>query len=97
MSRRSRLSVALVGCGRIAQVHQQYLAEIPEAELVAVCDADAAARSAMSARAAVPAYASFDELLRCAAPQVVHIVTPPPTHAPLALRALASGAHVFIE
>jgi len=45
----------------------------------------------------VPAYASVDDLLRCAAPQVVHIVTPPPTHAPLALRALETGAHVFIE
>ena len=97
MSEPSRLSVALVGCGRIAQVHQQYLAEIPEAELVAVCDGEPQARSAMSARVGVPAYASIDELLPRAAPRVVHILTPPPTHANLALRALEADAHVFIE
>jgi len=97
MSLSSRVSVALVGCGRIAQVHQQYLAAVPEAELVAVCDADGRARTAMSGRAAVPAYATVEELLRCASPQVVHILTPPPTHAPLALQALEAGAHVFIE
>jgi predicted dehydrogenase len=97
MSERTRLAVALIGCGRIAHVHQQYLAGIPEAELVAVCDADAQARSTMSQRAAVPAYGSVEELLRCAAPQVVHVLTPPSTHAPLALEALEAGAHVFIE
>jgi predicted dehydrogenase len=92
-----RLSVALVGCGRIAQVHQQYLAEVPEAELVAVCDGDPTARTAMSGRAAVPAYSTLEEMLRCATPQVVHILTPPPTHAALAMTALAAGAHVLIE
>ncbi|MBI4514420.1 MAG: Gfo/Idh/MocA family oxidoreductase [Deltaproteobacteria bacterium] len=91
------MTAALIGCGRIAQVHQQYLATVPEAELVAVCDADAGARAAMSARAAVPPYASLEQLLAAAAPQVVHILTPPPTHAPLALQALAAGAHVLIE
>ncbi len=97
MSLSSRVSVALLGCGRIAQVHQQYLAAVPEAELVAVCDADVRARTAMSARAAVPAYATVEELLRCASPQVVHVLTPPSTHAALARQALEAGAHVFIE
>ncbi|HVN86599.1 MAG TPA: Gfo/Idh/MocA family oxidoreductase [Candidatus Binatia bacterium] len=97
MSEWSRRSVALVGCGRIADVHRQYLATVPQAELIAVCDADPQARRAMSARAAVPAYASLDDLLRCAAPHVVHIVTPPPTHAALAMQALEGGAHVLVE
>ena len=35
----------------------------------------------------------FDE----ARPEVVHILTPPQTHASLALRALDAGCHVFVE
>lgn len=97
MPQSSRVSVALIGCGRIAHVHQQYLAEVPEVEVVAVCDRDPAARALMSGRALAPAYAEVDEMLRCAAPQVVHILTPPSTHASLALLALDAGAHVFVE
>jgi predicted dehydrogenase len=97
MVQSSRLTVALLGCGRIAQVHQRYLAEVPEAELVAVCDADAGAGSTLAGRAATPVYASLDEMLRCAAPEVVHVLTPPATHAKLALRVLEAGAHVLIE
>lgn len=92
-----RLAVALVGCGRIAVVHQQYLSTIREAELVAVCDADPDARSRMSARAIVPAYDSVEQMLRCAAPEVVHVLTPPSTHAEIGRQVLGSGAHALIE
>ena len=35
-----RLRTALVGCGKVGQIHAQALATLPESEFVAVCDVD---------------------------------------------------------
>lgn len=52
-------------------------------------------------RALLPADAlvvpSADDLLERAKPDVVHIVTPPGTHASLAAQALRAGSHVYVE
>lgn len=39
----------------------------------------------------------LDDLFAQARPDVVHIVTPPHTHGPLARAALTAGAHVYVE
>ena len=41
--------------------------------------------------------ADVDELLQDVKPDVVHIVTPPGTHAELAQRAIEAGCHVYVE
>jgi predicted dehydrogenase/nucleoside-diphosphate-sugar epimerase len=51
-------------------------------------------------QAIVPGAAGFDSpeaLLESIRVDVVHICTPPATHAPLALRALQAGSHVYVE
>jgi predicted dehydrogenase len=93
----ARLRVALIGCGRIARVHRAYLQGIPQVELVGVCDSDAAARSAFAAGSSLPAFASVAELLERARPDAVHVLTPPATHAPLALELLKQGVNVLVE
>ena len=92
-----RLRVALVGCGRIAQAHCGYLRQIPEVELVGACDVNPAGREAFTNRWQLPSYADVDELLSAARPHVVHVVTPPATHAPLAIQLLNAGMHVLVE
>lgn len=92
-----RVRVALVGCGRIARVHRTYLAELPEVELVGLCDVDEAARNAFAAAVNLPAYPTIAELLEHAKPQVVHVLTPPATHAPLARELLSGGVNVLVE
>jgi predicted dehydrogenase len=89
--------VALVGCGRIARVHRSYLAELPEVELVGLCDVDETARQAFAAEVNLPAYGTLSELVSQAKPQVVHVLTPPATHAPLALELLNAGVNVLVE
>jgi predicted dehydrogenase len=92
------LRVAIVGCGQIADAHLQELRYVPTAEVVAVCDqypelADQAAR-----RFSVPeSFSDLDELLDRARPDVVHLTTPPHTHAALACRLLEAGVHVYVE
>ena len=92
-----RLRVALVGCGRIAQTHCGYLRQLPHVELVGACDLNPASREAFTARWQLPSYAEVDELLAAAWPDAVHVVTPPSTHAPLAVQLLDAGVHVLVE
>jgi len=65
--------------------------------LVGACDVNPAGREAFTSRWQLPSYAEVDELLDAAQPQVVHVVTPPSTHAPLAIRLLNAGVHVLVE
>jgi predicted dehydrogenase len=66
--------------------------------LVAVADPSDAAQAAM--RAIVPNVRRFttpDELLAGEHPDVVHIITPPASHASLARAALKAGSHIYVE
>lgn len=93
----SRVRVALVGCGRIARVHQAYLRELASVELVGACDSDAGARSAFSSETGLATFASIEELVANGKPAAAHILTPPATHAPLAIKLLDAGVNVLIE
>jgi predicted dehydrogenase len=92
-----RLRVALVGCGRIAQTHCGYLRQLPQVELVGACDVNPAVREAFTSRWQLPSYADVDELLSAAQPHVAHVVTPPATHAAVAIQLLNAGVHVLVE
>ena len=97
MSLPSRIRVALLGCGRIAHVHCGYLRQLAQVEFAGACDSNRAAREAFTARWQAPTYADVDELLAAAQPDVVHVLTPPATHASLAIHLLESGVHVLVE
>lgn len=97
MTAATRIRVALLGCGRIAHVHCGYLRQIPQVELAGACDLSRDSREQLTARWQVPTYADIDELLSAAQPDVVHVITPPATHASLAIQLLAAGVHVLVE
>ena len=77
-----RLRVAGVGAGYFSQFHLQGWRSIPEVELVGWCDKDVTRVKGM------PAYASLEQMLEKARPDLVDIVTPPETHLEL-VRAVA--------
>lgn len=92
------LSTALIGCGAIAHEHMRYLERSPLTRVVAVCDASRAAGRYFQERFGIPsAFTEVSELLRTARPDVVHVLTPPKTHAAIVEAALQAGAHVFCE
>lgn len=93
----ARLRVGLIGCGRIARVHRAYLQGIESVELIGVCDTDPAARSAFAAECGLPEFASVAELVEHGRAEVAHVLTPPATHAPLALELLRAGVNVLVE
>ncbi|HEY6748320.1 MAG TPA: Gfo/Idh/MocA family oxidoreductase [Mycobacteriales bacterium] len=90
------LRVAVVGCGYWGSKHARVLHTLDEVEQVVHVDA-CRDRLAGLARA-FPSAASFGTLAE-ALPRVdaVVIATPPTTHVPLALSALAAGKHVLVE
>jgi len=98
MSRPGTLAVAVVGCGQIADAHLNAIRSAPGARTVAVCDQYSDLARQAAERFGVPAtFTDFDRLLAHVRPDVVHITTPPQTHAALACQALAAGAHVYVE
>lgn len=92
------MKVALIGAGRIGQVHAQYIREQPGIEQLVVCDREAGVAARVGAR--FGAQATFDDvaaMLEAVHPDVVHVCTPPALHVAPALLALEAGAHVLVE
>lgn len=93
-----RLRVAIVGCGKIADAHAAQIRALPGCELVAVCDREELMARQLADRFAVErCFTDVDDLLRGAAPDVVHITTPPQSHFEITRRCLEHGAHVYVE
>src|SRR5436190_16682550 len=92
------LKIALIGCGQIADAHLQEIRKISGAEAVAVCDRYADLARQAAARFDVPqSFDDADRMLAEVRPDVVHVTTPPQTHAALGLKVLAAGSHLYME
>jgi predicted dehydrogenase len=92
------VKAAVVGTGNIARQHLAALKELPGVSIAAVCDLSRTAAEATAERFGVPRwYTDHRSLLDDAAPDVVHVTTPPHAHLPVALDALDAGAHVVVE
>ncbi len=95
---RTRIRVAMLGCGQIADAHLSQLQRIKFVDIVAVCDAYEDLAYQAAARFKIPTYfTNVQEMLRVTQPDVVHIATPAHTHAALAKQLLESGCHVYVE
>ena len=93
-----RIRIAIVGCGRIADLQcQGYLAH-PGAEIAAVCDVDEAlARRRAAEWGASRVYTDFEALLRDPEIDAVDIATPHHLHAEQAIAALRAGKGVSLQ
>jgi predicted dehydrogenase/nucleoside-diphosphate-sugar epimerase len=93
-----KLRVALLGGGKMAVQHAAAVRHCDAAQLVAVTDpalSPAELRERFGAE--VAAFTDAAQMLREIRPDVVHVVTPPRTHASLAISCLEAGAHVYVE
>ena len=92
------LRVALIGSGKMGQHHLKAINASGMAKVVGVADP---AASADDLAAILPTDAivvsSAAELFERARPDIVHIVTPPGTHAELARQAIEAGCHIYVE
>ena len=92
-----RLRTALVGCGKVGQIHAQALALIPESEFVAACDVDLPRATSFATRFGVKPFSDVPRMLDECGVQAVCIATPHPLHAEPAIEAARAGVHVLVE
>jgi predicted dehydrogenase len=92
------LRVAIVGCGKAAENHVAEIKKLSNVSLLAACDSEPLMAEQFCLRQGVGAsYTDFEQLLAEQRPDVVHIATPPQSHADLALTAIENGCHVMVE
>ena len=92
------MKAALIGAGQIARQHLACLRELPEVEVVGVCDLSRAMAESAAERFGVAGwFTDHRVMLDAVRPDVVHVTTPPTSHYFLAMAALDAGAHVVLE
>ena len=91
------LRIAVLGCGRIGQMHAANVARHPRAKLVAVYDVNREAAERVAKAQSVTAAASAEEIFSSANVDAVLIATATPTHADYIELAVASGKAAICE
>jgi predicted dehydrogenase len=89
------IKVAVIGAGHVGEHHARLYRELPDAELVAVCDTDAARAAAIAAREGAEAATDFRGLLGKV--EAVSIAVPTVHHHTVARAFLEAGADVLVE
>jgi predicted dehydrogenase len=92
------IKVAIIGCGKIAEVHAAILQTVRDCRIVGVCDTEELMAKQLYERFPVERYFSrVHDLLGDAHPDVVHITTPPQRHFDLGTTCLEAGCHIYVE
>lgn len=93
----ARLRVAIVGAGYVATHHLAALSRLDFVDLVGLCDSNLDAAQALAKRFGIARVAATLGELADAKPNVVYVLTPPASHATLAIQAMDMGCHVLVE
>ena len=92
------LTIALVGCGGIAQAHWRGIqAHVPQLRVTATVDTDPARAAAMAEQTGGQPFTSLEAALEQGDFAAVDIMLPHNQHEAAAVRAFAAGKHVVLE
>ena len=92
------LGVGLVGAGVIARRHMLAVNRLPDCRVVAICDKDERRAATVAHEWGIDRhYSEFSEMLDAETPSVVAILTPPQSHAELAVESLRRNVNTLIE
>jgi predicted dehydrogenase len=98
MTTSQKLRHVVIGVGaNIFPLHKTALAQLPEAELVGVADINPESGQRRADELGVPFYQDHQVMLADLKPDVTSVITPHPSHAPLAIDAFNAGSHVLVE
>ena len=90
-----KLKIAVVGVGYLGKFHVQKYAQLPESELVAVCDSNAEVAQTIADEHGVAVHTDYNELIGKV--DAVSIVVPTQKHYEVAKVFLENGVHVLLE
>jgi UDP-N-acetyl-2-amino-2-deoxyglucuronate dehydrogenase len=92
------MNFAIVGCGRVAEVHAAAIVEIEQTTLYALCDIDEKRLRDTALKYEVRnTYLDYQAMFNNPDIDVVNICTPNGMHAEMAIQAMLKGKHVMIE
>ena len=93
-----KLGVAVIGCGYWGVNYVRLFHELPDANLIAVCEMDASRRDQIANRfPEARLCASLDEICALEGIDAVVVATPATTHYEVARQCLEAGKHVLVE
>jgi len=92
------LKTCIIGCGNIAEQHMKILAKMKNVEVKGICDKNQKASAVFANRFGVShSYTNAEVMLHNEIPDVVHVLTPPQSHAYYSELSIAKGCHVIVE
>lgn len=91
------IKTAVIGVGSMGKNHARVYSELPEANLVAVSDANPATAEAIGKTFGAAAYSDYRELLEKEKPEAVNVAVPTALHEQVVTDVLNAGAHVLVE
>lgn len=98
MSEKPTLGIGICGCGYWGMNYVRIFSELPDTEVVAVCDQDPARLQAVQQRfPTVKLCTNMDELLQMDVIRAVVISTQASAHAKVAEQSLKAGRHLLVE
>lgn len=92
-----KVRIGFIGTGGIAQHHLRQLAEVPEAQVVALCDVDEARVRPLAEPLGAAVYTDGARLIADAEVDAVYFCVPPHAHGDLEVQAARKGLHLFVE
>lgn len=92
-----QLKTAIVGCGKVADLHAEALVNLKESWFAAACGRAREKTQNFASKYGVKAYTDVAEMVSKEKIDVVIICTPHPNHRIPAIAAMEAGAHVLIE
>ena len=89
------LQIAVIGAGHLGRIHAKLLAQVDDANLVAIVDPFESARQTAQSLFDVPTFASCDDVIDKIDAAI--IASPSDCHAEMATTLLSANKHVFVE
>lgn len=89
--------IGLIGTGGIGQAHIQSLQQIPEAQIVALCDIDEQRVRTVAEPLDVPFYTDSAKMIAEAAMDALYVCVLPDAHGAIEIQAARKGLHLFVE
>ena len=92
-----QIKTAIVGCGKVADLHASAFINLKESKFAAVCGRNLDKTTDYASKYGVRAYTDVAEMVTNEEIDLVNICTPHPFHRSPAIAAMEAGAHVLIE
>lgn len=89
--------IAILGCGKVAHLHAQAIASLPNAELAGVWSRSEETAGRFAEQHQTTAYRNIGEMIRQAKIDLALVCTPHPFHREPAVEAAQAGAHLLVE